>query len=139
MSFYVFYTWLITALICPFVFFIGLSAGEYAKDDAAFGVFFYFIGGFFYFIPCLGACMLVSRFLIPAAIAVKADDSFGNFLLWIVLTAVVVFAVGILFRLFFYIPADEFLWYVWYIIVSVWIASIIRYRYFIKLVKQKTA
>lgn len=134
MWFYVFYTWLIVAIICPFVALIGAQSDKRTAHETEFNVFLYFIGGFGYFIPWLAACVILSRFAITAALAVKADP-FGNFLLWIVLSAAVVFANGILFGLITHTPVDELLWYLWYVIVSVWIASMIRYKYFLKLVK----
>jgi Na+/citrate or Na+/malate symporter len=135
MSFYVAYTWLITGIIYPFVATAGSMINGEEENDAALGVIIYFTIGAYVLIPWFIACGLVSKFLIVITATIRTD-SFVKFIIWLFMTAVVALSIGILIGLIIGAPVNMLLWHISYGVLSVWITSIIRYRYFLKLVKQ---
>jgi hypothetical protein len=80
--------------------------------------------------------LFIGKFLIGKALSIKAAIK-TKFFVWLMLEAKMIIGIGLL--LAFVLGTDvtrQYLFFLLQIIVALWIASAIRYNYFLKLVKQ---
>lgn len=134
MAMYVYVTLLLAALIHPFVvviwpYFYGDSMEDLAMDLIIIAPSGWLIS-LIWFVPC----MPIGRFCLTIVVKTRTGTPI-KFLLWLAMVGVVVAATCMLFGIIFsmtdgLLPVTELL------VLTIWIVSALRYRFFSEMIKQ---